>query len=130
MVFSLPFCIIQPPSSPLTLTLSGGPQEFKTFREVKEAFARTDGNALDSGDLKAGISELLIEFLTPLREKVYANYDLCMKAYPDSRPLSVIKAAGTKGGKPAPAPKKGKAPARMYYYSESSSLVAPNNHPG
>jgi len=84
----------------------GGPQTFKTFKEVKEAFARPSGpDSLASGDLKNGISDLLIEFLSPLRKKVEENYAVCLKGYPGSRPWP-----SATPGKGAPAPK-GKAPA-------------------
>jgi len=63
----------------------GGPQVFKTYDEVEAAFTRSlnDKEKLMSGDLKEGVINVLLEFLAPLREKINANSELCLKAYPD-----------------------------------------------
>jgi len=75
----------------------GGPQAFHTYEEVKKAFSLTEGpDALKSGDLKTGIADLLIEFLTPLRQAIYEHYSLCQKAYPDTRPLPTLGVANTR----------------------------------
>ena len=60
----------------------GGRISFKTYEDVEKAFAE---KSLASIDLKQGISELMIEFINPLREKLEENKELYEKAYPDDK---------------------------------------------
>jgi tyrosyl-tRNA synthetase len=91
----------------------GGPQTFKTYADVEAAFTlpETDPGKLISGDLKAGVRDLLNEFLHPLREKINAKSDLASRAYPHLQPLPIAVAGKANAKKPAAvvAPKKGKA---------------------
>lgn len=57
----------------------GGDISFKTYDEVEEAFVNKE---LSSVDLKQGLSQALIEFITPIREKILQKEDLFNKAYP------------------------------------------------
>jgi tyrosyl-tRNA synthetase len=44
----------------------GGPMEFKTFHEVKEAYVKEE---LHPGDFKLGITDTLNDIISPIREK-------------------------------------------------------------
>ncbi|MFA6073246.1 MAG: tyrosine--tRNA ligase [Candidatus Woesearchaeota archaeon] len=57
----------------------GGKIEFKTYDDVELAFAQ---KTLSSIDLKMGVTAELINFLTPLKEKIMSNKVLLDKAYP------------------------------------------------
>jgi tyrosyl-tRNA synthetase len=59
----------------------GGKIEFKTYKEVEAAFAE---KTLASIDLKSGIASELINFMTPIREKLAHKKDLIKKAYPEN----------------------------------------------
>jgi tyrosyl-tRNA synthetase len=56
----------------------GGKITFKTYDEVEKAFASKE---LASVDLKQGLAEEVIKFITPLRSKLEENKDLYKKAY-------------------------------------------------
>ena len=59
----------------------GGPQQFKNYEEVEEAFKKQE---LVSSDLKNAIYNLLVDFLAPLREFCQQSTELLAKAYPES----------------------------------------------
>ena len=58
----------------------GGKIEFKTYEEVEKAF---ENKTLASIDLKQGVADELIRFMSPVREKVLENIELLKLAYPD-----------------------------------------------
>lgn len=58
----------------------GGKISFKTYNEVETAFA---SKTLASVDLKQGIAEELIRFITPLRDEIKNKKELVLKAYPE-----------------------------------------------
>jgi len=57
----------------------GGKISFKNYEELESAFISQE---LKSVDLKQGISEELIKFITPIRETIEANIELYNNAYP------------------------------------------------
>lgn len=67
------FCISRPDEY-------GGNISFKTYEEVEKAFKNKE---LSSVDLKQGVSESLIEFISPIREKILEKQELYDKAYPE-----------------------------------------------
>lgn len=72
----LPFVVPRPAEH-------GGPRTFATYAEVEEAFGLAEGpDRLGSKDLKAGIADLLCEFLAPVRATLLANASLAQEAYP------------------------------------------------
>jgi tyrosyl-tRNA synthetase len=58
----------------------GGKISYKSYNDVEKAFA---SKKLSSIDLKQGISDELIKFITPLRDEIKKNKDLAIKAYPE-----------------------------------------------
>jgi tyrosyl-tRNA synthetase len=58
----------------------GGRIEFLKYEDVENAFSKKE---LSSIDLKQGISNELILFLTPLRQKIEENKKLILDAYPN-----------------------------------------------
>ncbi len=58
----------------------GGKISFKTYDEVEKAF---DSKKLSSIDLKQGIAQEMINFVTPLREVLEQNKKLIEEAYPE-----------------------------------------------
>ena len=58
----------------------GGKISFKSYEEVEKAFTT---KKLVSIDLKQGLAEELIMFLTPLRKVLKKNQKLCDEAYPE-----------------------------------------------
>lgn len=62
----------------------GGKLSFKNYSEVEEAFASKN---LSSIDLKNGLSEELIKFVNPIREKIIVNKELFFNAYPELKKL-------------------------------------------
>lgn len=60
----------------------GGPQTFHLYQEMEDAFAEKE---LVSGDLKAGVAKLLIEFLAPLRQFCKEFAGALDRAYPNHR---------------------------------------------
>lgn len=58
----------------------GGDISFKTYEQVEKAF---ENKELSSVDLKQGLSQALIDFITPIREKINQKEDLFQKAYPE-----------------------------------------------
>jgi tyrosyl-tRNA synthetase len=57
----------------------GGKITFQNYEQVEEAFA---SKKLASVDLKMGIADELVHFITPLRAKVLAHKKLMDEAYP------------------------------------------------
>ncbi|PIZ51429.1 tyrosine--tRNA ligase [Candidatus Woesearchaeota archaeon CG_4_10_14_0_2_um_filter_33_13] len=57
----------------------GGRISFKTYAEVESAFSN---KSLASVDLKQGVSDELIKFISPLRKKIEQNKKLYQEAYP------------------------------------------------
>jgi len=60
----------------------GGKIEFENYKSVESAFA---AKTLSSIDLKQGLAEEIIKFITPLREKLLENQKLFDEAYPDNK---------------------------------------------
>lgn len=58
----------------------GGPMKFNTMIETEEAFAN---GSLVSADLKPAVSNLLIEFLEPMRKFIEDSANVFNLAYPD-----------------------------------------------
>lgn len=62
----------------------GGKISFKSYEDVENAFASKE---LSSIDLKQGVADEMIGFVTPLREKVMENKEMLFNAYPDLKKL-------------------------------------------
>jgi len=62
----------------------GGEIVFKSYEDVEKAF---ESKKLSSIDLKQGVADELIKFVTPIREVIMENKDLLFKAYPDLKKL-------------------------------------------
>jgi tyrosyl-tRNA synthetase len=58
----------------------GGTISFSSYQDVEDAFSSKE---LSSIDLKMGISNALIEFISPIRSALEKNKELAKKAYPD-----------------------------------------------
>ena len=88
----------------------GGPQTFSSYQETENAFKNKE---LASGDLKAAIADLLVQFLSPLRQFCKENQLLLSQAYPSStlqaeEKKEEGKGEGKKGGKKGEEKKEGK----------------------
>ena len=57
----------------------GGKITYKTYEDVEKDFAESK---LSSIDLKQGVATEIINFISPLREKINSNIELFNKAYP------------------------------------------------
>jgi len=62
----------------------GGDISYKDYSDVERDFI---SKKLSSIDLKKGIADELISFITPIREKIYENKELFLKAYPEMKKL-------------------------------------------
>ncbi|MDA3856118.1 MAG: tyrosine--tRNA ligase [Candidatus Woesearchaeota archaeon] len=60
----------------------GGAIKFENYEKVEEAFINGD---LSSIDLKQGISEEIIKFIEPIREKLFENIHIYNAAYPENK---------------------------------------------
>ncbi len=58
----------------------GGKLEYKSYEDVEKDFA---SSKLSSIDLKSGVAEELILFVTPIRNSIEQNLNLFKSAYPD-----------------------------------------------
>ena len=56
----------------------GGKIEFKTYAQVESAFVKKE---LSSIDLKSGLADEVVKFITPLREVLLKNQKLLDEAY-------------------------------------------------
>jgi len=56
----------------------GGPQTFKTYAEVEQAFSNKD---LISGDLKLGVADIIVEILSKLQKRIQTSIHVRDKAY-------------------------------------------------
>jgi tyrosyl-tRNA synthetase len=60
----------------------GGTISFKTYQDVDHAFRE---KKLSSIDLKQGVAQELISFITPIRDKIIEEKELFNKAYPENQ---------------------------------------------
>jgi len=86
------FPLLEKQSKPFTVPRPekyGGPMEFKTYASVVTAFTKQGEKdpALFSVDLKLGVTQLLTDFLTPLRDTLAKQGKVYAIAYPSPKEL-------------------------------------------